>query len=113
VQKSLEAAARVDPDGGAVEVVDLRWIVPWDKDLVGESVRRTGRALVVHEDVRTAGFGAEIAAWIAEECFDALDAPVVRIGAADCHVAYEPTLETAILPQVADIAAKLEALLAH
>ncbi|MBA2280328.1 MAG: dehydrogenase [Acidimicrobiia bacterium] len=111
VQKCLEAATRVDGDATAVEVVDLRWIVPWDHDLVGESVRRTGRALVVHEDVRTAGFGGEIAAWIAEECFDALDAPVGRIGALDCHVAYEPSLEQAILPQVDTIAAELRRLL--
>ena len=110
VQKSVEAAER---SGADVEVVDLRWVVPWDHDLVGESVRRTGRALVVHEDIRTAGFGAEVAAWIAEECFDALDAPVGRVGAQDCHVAYEPTLEEAILPQVADIATKIESVLTY
>ena len=110
VQKSVEAAER---SGADVEVVDLRWVVPWDHDLVGESVRRTGRALVVHEDIRTAGFGAEVAAWIAEECFDSLDAPVARIGALDCHVAYEPGLEDAILPQVDDIAARIKELLAY
>jgi 2-oxoisovalerate dehydrogenase E1 component len=108
VQRSLDAAERF---GDAVEVVDLRWLIPWDQDLVGESVRRTGRALVVHEDIRTAGFGAEVAAWIAEMCFDALDAPVGRVGAQDCHVAYEPSLEEAILPQVGDIASRLEELL--
>jgi 2-oxoisovalerate dehydrogenase E1 component len=110
VQRSIEAAERFDRD---VEIVDLRWIVPWDRDLVGESVRRTGRALVVHEDIRTAGFGAEVASWIAEECFDSLDAPVARIGAQDCHVAYEPSLEDAILPQVSDIATRLESLLRY
>ena len=67
--------------------------------------------LVVHEDVGTCGFGAEIAAWIAEHCFADLDAPVRRVTAQDCHVAYEPTLEDAILPQVDDIAAAAEALL--
>ena len=71
---------------------------------MGESVRRTGRLLVVHEDVLTCGFGAEVAAWAADELFDSLDAPVRRIAATDTWVAYEPTLEQAILPQVDDIA---------
>ena len=110
VQKCLEAAGQVE---GSVEVIDLRYVLPWDQDLVGESVRRTGRALVVHEDIRTAGFGAEVAAWIAESCFDSLDAPVGRVGAEDCHVAYEPTLENAVLPQVADIKLRLAELLAY
>jgi 2-oxoisovalerate dehydrogenase E1 component len=106
VQKSLEAAAQLDDDGsGSVEVIDLRTIVPWDHDLVAESVRRTGRLVVVHEDVLTCGFGAEVAAWAAKELFTDLDAPVDRVAATDTHVAYEPTLERAILPQVDDIAA--------
>ena len=106
VQKSLEAAAQLEADGaGSVEVVDLRTIVPWDHDLVAESVRRTGRLLVVHEDVLTCGFGAEVVAWAAQELFTDLDAPVERVAATDTHVAYEPTLERAILPQVDDIVA--------
>jgi 2-oxoisovalerate dehydrogenase E1 component len=109
VQKCIEAAGQVD---GSVEIIDLRWISPWDKDLVGDSVARTGKALVVHEDVRTGGFGGEVAAWIAESCFENLDAPVARIGAKDCHVAYEPTLEQAILPQVHDIASRVKELIA-
>ena len=76
VEKSLQAAARVaERDGIEVEVVDLRTIVPWDHDLVCESVARTHRLLVVHEDVLTAGFGGEVAAWAAEHCFTDLDAP--------------------------------------
>jgi pyruvate dehydrogenase E1 component beta subunit len=67
-------------------------------------VAKTGRVLVVHEDIRFIGFGAEVAAWVAEACFADLDAPVARVGAKSCHVAYEPTLEEAILPQVDDIA---------
>ncbi len=104
VEKSRKAAA-VLSDDASVEIIDLRSLVPWDEDLVCESVARTGRALVVHEDVRTCGFGAEVSAWIAEHCFADLDAPVRRVTATDTHVAYEPTLEEAILPQVDDIVA--------
>jgi 2-oxoisovalerate dehydrogenase E1 component len=79
---------------------------------VAESVARTSRALVVHEDVLSGGWGGEVAAWIGSECFTDLDAPVRRVGAQDCHVAYEPRLEDAILPQVADIEAAARDLLA-
>ena len=74
---------------------------------VAESAARTSRVLVVHEDTITAGFGAEIAAWVADHCFADLDAPVRRVAATDTPVAYEPTLERAILPQVDDITAAL------
>ncbi len=112
VQKSLVAAEVVaEQSGREIEVIDLRTIIPWDKELVGESVARTSRVLVVHEDVSTVGFGAEIAAWIADECFWALDAPVKRVAALDTHVPYEPTLEKAVLPQVDDIVAAATALL--
>jgi 2-oxoisovalerate dehydrogenase E1 component len=108
-----EAARRMAEETGAsVEIIDLRCLVPWDTELVAESVARTGRVLVLHEDIQTSGFGAEVAAWIAEHCFSDLDAPVARLGAKDCHVAYEPTLEDAILPQTSDIVASLQLLLA-
>ena len=114
VEKSRVAAEQLEQDEGvSVGVVDLRSIVPWDKDLVAEHVARTSRILVVHEDVLTAGFGAEVAAWVAEHSFSDLDAPVGRVAAIDTHVAYEPTLERAILPQVEDIVAGARRVLAY
>jgi 2-oxoisovalerate dehydrogenase E1 component len=112
VRRAQVAANELGADAG-VEIIDLRTIAPWDRDIVAESVRKTGRALVVHEDTLTCGFGAEVAAFIADTCFEHLDAPVWRLGATDTHVAYEPSLEDAILPQAADIKRDLEALLAY
>ena len=111
VQKSLAAAEELAGHGCSVEVVDLRSISPWDSALVAESVERTSRLLVVHEDTLTAGFGAEVAAWVAEHCFWSLDAPVGRVTATDTFVGYEPGLERAILPQVEDIVVGAQALL--
>ncbi|MDQ2723880.1 MAG: alpha-ketoacid dehydrogenase subunit beta, partial [Actinomycetota bacterium] len=105
VERSLKAAVALEDEGASVEVIDLRSILPWDKDLVASAVARTGRLLVVHEDTLTAGFGGEVASWVGEHAFGDLDAPIRRLGAADTHVAYEPTLERVILPQVADIRA--------
>ena len=113
VQKSIDAA---EHDGApmtrrvSTEVIDLRTIVPWDRQLVADSVARTGRLLVVHEDIRTAGFGAEIAAWVADECFDDLRAPIRRVAALDTFVGYSPALEQVVLPQVDDIADALHGL---
>ncbi|HEX4490055.1 MAG TPA: dehydrogenase E1 component subunit alpha/beta [Acidimicrobiia bacterium] len=98
-------------EGHGVEIVDLRTITPWDRDIVAESVKRTGRLLVLHEDRLTGGFGAEVAAFAADECFEYLDAPVLRLAAIDTLVGYEPTLEAATLPQVDDIARDLKHLL--
>jgi 2-oxoisovalerate dehydrogenase E1 component len=111
VEKSRQAAEIVaERNGTSVEVIDLRTLAPWDKETVDASVRRTGRLLVVHEDVLTCGFGAEVAAWAADALFDCLDAPVRRVAATDTWVAYEPTLERAILPQVDDIVTALTAI---
>jgi 2-oxoisovalerate dehydrogenase E1 component len=110
VERSRQAAASLEPEGCSVELIDLRTIAPWDSALVAESVARTGRCLVVHEDVLTCGFGAEVAAWVAEHCFADLDAPVRRVAARDNHVPYEPTLERATLPQADDIAAAIRGL---
>ncbi|TMK66391.1 MAG: dehydrogenase [Actinobacteria bacterium] len=112
----LASRAITDDDGssgGIVEIIDLRTIMPWDKEIVAESVAKTGRLLVVHEDTLTCGFGAEVAAWVADACFEYLDAPVWRLAASDTPVGYEPGLERAILPQVEDITRDLEALLKY
>jgi 2-oxoisovalerate dehydrogenase E1 component len=103
VQRSLLAAQQAEKDGISVAVVDLRTIIPYDWDTIAEYTRRTNRVLVVHEDQLTAGFGAEIAARVSEELFEYLDAPVKRVAAKDCPVAYAPVLEEAILPNSADV----------
>ena len=97
----------------SVEVIDLRTIMPWDRDAVLAAVARTGKALVLHEDTRTAGFGAEIAATIAEEVFESLDAPVVRLTAPDTPVPFSPPLEQRFIPQVDDVLAAVHKLYAY
>ena len=94
-------------------MIDLRTIIPYDRDTIATSVRKTHRLLVVHEDIVTCGFGAEIAAWAGDELFSALDAPVRRVGALDIHVPYEPLLEQTVLPQVDDIVAAAASLVAY
>jgi pyruvate/2-oxoglutarate/acetoin dehydrogenase E1 component len=108
-----EAAKRLESDSVSIEIVDLRTIIPWDKASVLESVRKTSKVLVLHEDTRTGGFGGEIAATIAEEGFEDLDAPVRRIGAPDTPAPYSPPLEKAFIPQVEDVAAALRELAAY
>lgn len=97
---------------GRVEILDLRTIVPWDKSRVLESVRKTGKCLIVHEDALTGGFGAEIAAVIAEQAFTDLDAPLARMAVPDVPIPYNMGLMNAALPQVADIERKIQSLLA-
>jgi len=112
VERSRRAAEQLaETDGASVEVIDLRTLVPWDQEMVAESVAKTSRLLVVHEDVVRAGFGGEIAAWVADQSFWQLDAPIGRVGAQECHVAYAPELENVILPQVDDIATAAHRLL--
>jgi 2-oxoisovalerate dehydrogenase E1 component len=103
VQRSLVAAQQAEKDGISVAVLDLRTIVPYDWDAIAAHVRRTNRVVVAHEDQVMCGFGAEIAARLADDLFEHLDAPVRRIGALNVPVAYCPDLEEAILPQTADI----------
>ena len=108
VHRAAEAAARF---GDRVELIDLRTIAPWDKACVLASVAKTGRCLVVHEDNLTAGFGAEIAATLAQEAFWQLDAPVERLAPKDIPVAYHEALLAALMPGVEEIAARIEAVL--
>ena len=100
VQRALAAANQVAENGIDVEVIDLRSLSPWDKERVFESVKKTSRVIVAYEDSMSWGYGAEIAARIADECFAWLDAPVKRIASTDTFVGYAPTLEDATLPQV-------------
>src|SRR5258706_468115 len=102
-----EAAAELAKKDVSVEIVDLRTIMPWDKQAVLDSVKKTSKLLVLHEDTRTGGFGAEIAASVAEEAFEHLDAPVRRVAAPDTPVPFSPPLEKAFIPQVADVVAAL------
>ena len=83
----------------SADLIDLRTLLPWDREKVLESVRRTGKAIVLHEDTLTGGIGGEIAATISEECFEDLDAPVMRIGSPDTPVPFAVELEQAFLPK--------------
>jgi len=103
VRRSEMAARSLEKDGIRAEVIDLRSLAPWDKEMVGESVRKTSKVLVAYEDTRSFGFGAEIAAWIADELFEDLDAPVRRLATKDAPVGYFPGLEDATLPQTEDV----------
>ncbi|HEX2717643.1 MAG TPA: dehydrogenase E1 component subunit alpha/beta [Gemmatimonadaceae bacterium] len=100
VQRALVAANQVAEQGIDVEVIDLRSLSPWDSERVYESVKKTSRVIVAYEDSISWGYGAEIAARIADDCFAWLDAPVKRIASTDTFVGYAPRLEDAILPQV-------------
>ncbi len=102
--RALQAAQRLARETGVeAEVIDLRSLSPYDFEAVAASVRKTSRVIVAHEDMRSWGFGAELAARIADELFHDLDAPVRRVGARDTFVAYQPILEDAILPQPDDL----------
>jgi 2-oxoisovalerate dehydrogenase E1 component len=103
VHRAEVAAAELGRQGISVEIVDLRTLSPYDWDAVAASVRKTNRVIVAYEDTRSWGYGAEIAARIADELFEELDAPVRRVAATDTFCAYQPKLEDAILPQTEDI----------
>ncbi len=104
VHKALDAATKLADNGIDTEVIDLRTIRPMDRDTVLASVRKTGRLLCVYEGVKTLGVGAEVSAMVAEsDAFDFLDAPIIRLGGAECPIPYNPELEKAAVPQVPDI----------
>ncbi|MEK7277106.1 MAG: transketolase C-terminal domain-containing protein, partial [Chloroflexota bacterium] len=104
----LEAAQQFE---NRVTVIDLRTVIPWDKDAVLAAVRRTGKALVVHEDTITAGFAGEIIAVIVSECFTDLDAPVERLATPDHPIPYNVRMMEQIMPSVEKIRAKMQTLL--
>jgi acetoin:2,6-dichlorophenolindophenol oxidoreductase subunit beta len=103
VHQGLEAAAELEQEGISVEVVDLRTLVPLDVEAIVASVTKTSRAVILHEAARRMGFGAEIAAVIAERCFWSLDHPIVRIAAKNTPIPTSPALEDAVLPQTAEV----------
>ncbi|HEX8069553.1 MAG TPA: alpha-ketoacid dehydrogenase subunit beta [Pyrinomonadaceae bacterium] len=113
VLNALDAAAELEQEGLDVEVIDLRTLAPLDRETILASVKKTSKVLVLHEAARTGGLGGEIAATIAEEAFEWLDAPVVRLAATDTPVPYSPPLEEYHLPQVKDVLAAARKLAAY
>jgi 2-oxoisovalerate dehydrogenase E1 component len=112
VQKSIDAAKKIEKETGkTIEIIDPRTLVPFDMEAVKKSLAKTNRILICHEETKTSGFAGEIAALINEECFESLDAPILRVAAKDSHVAYCPGLEDEILPQVEDVKEMLTKLL--
>ena len=103
---ALEAAAKLEEEGASVEVVDLRTLLPLDRETVCESVRKTSKVLLLHEDTRTGGMAGELAATIAESVFEYLDAPIVRVTAPDTPVPYSAVLEDAFLPNAEKVIEK-------
>ena len=113
VQRSLLAAQQAERDGISVAVIDLRTIIPYDWETIAAYTQKVNRVVVAHEDQLTCGFGAEIAARVSEELFEHLDAPVTRVAALDCPVAYAPVLEEQILPGSADVLRAIRTLAAY
>jgi len=113
VQKSIDAAKRLEEDGHSVEVIDLRTLAPFDMETIKKSLAKTNRLMIAHEEHKTSGFAGEITARVNEECFSSLDAPILRVCSKDTHVAYCPGLEEVILPQTNDVYDKLKELLEY
>lgn len=113
VHVALEAAIALDTENIQLEVVDLRTLIPLDKETIYDSIRKTSKAIVLHEDNKTGGIGAEIAALLAEECFDSLDGPVVRVAAPDTPVPFSTPLEDFFLPKVSDVVTAARKLAAY
>ena len=113
VHLALEAAELLNKEGIDLEVVDLRTLIPLDKETLYESVRKTSKVNLLHEDNKTGGIGAEIAALLAEECFDCLDGPILRIAPPDTPVPFSTPLEEFFLPKVSDIVSGARRLAAY
>ena len=113
VWKALEAADQLAAEGISVEVLDLRSLAPMDDEAIFRTVKKTNRLLIVHEDTRTGGIAGEITARVNETCFEWLDAPVLRVTAADIPLPYAPALEDYVLPQTADIVRAVRRLTAY
>lgn len=101
--KALSAAQELFDDGISCEIVDLRTLLPWDKETVIDSIKKTGNLVIVHEACKVGGVGAEIGATIAEEAFDYLDGPIMRVGYGFAPVPFSPPLEDFLMPNQADI----------
>jgi 2-oxoisovalerate dehydrogenase E1 component beta subunit len=113
VHLALEAATVLEREDIQLEVVDLRTLIPLDKETIYESVRKTSKAIMLHEDNKTGGIGAEIAALLAEDCFDYLDGPVLRVAAPDTPVPFSTPMEEFFLPKVSDVVAAARTLAAY
>lgn len=113
VQKSVEAAKVLESEGFSIEILDARTISPFDYEAVYKSLKKTHRLLICHEEHKTSGYAGELAARVNEECFEALDAPIMRVASKDVHVAYCPDLEEVILPQVSDVVEALRKLVKY
>jgi 2-oxoisovalerate dehydrogenase E1 component beta subunit len=113
VWRALEAAEQLAAEGISVEVLDLRSLLPMDDEAIQATVRKTNRLLIVHEDTRTGGIAGEITARVSETCFEWLDAPILRVTAADVPLPYSPPLEDYVLPQTSDIVRAVRRLVAY
>src|SRR5262249_25164533 len=103
VHLALEASERLSAEGIDVEILDLRTLLPLDSGAIKETVSRTSKLLILHADNKMSVFGSDVAALIAEEAFEELDGPIMRLAAADTHIPYAPSLEEAILPNADDV----------
>lgn len=114
VQKSVDAAKKLEEETGkTIEVIDPRTLNPFDMDSIKKSLSKTNRLLICHEEHKTSGYAGEITARVNEECFEDLDAPILRVASKDTHVAYNPGLEEVILPQTNDVYTELKKLLEY
>jgi 2-oxoisovalerate dehydrogenase E1 component subunit beta len=103
VHLAQEAAETLAAEGISIEILDLRTIAPLDREAIARTVRKTNKVVVLHEDNKTGGVGAEVSAFISEELFEDLDGPIVRVAAADCHIPYAPSLEAVVIPNAQDV----------